>query len=188
MELIKSRDQKAFEILYDRYSRLMINYFYKMLWKDKEKARDFTQELFTKLIHKPHQFDTSRSFKTWIYSNAHNMCKNEYAKHQVRKNAYNKINGENTLDLQDGSKSIDRKAFQQKLQETLVGLDEIKRQTIELRFLHELSIIEISEIMQCSEGTVKSRLFYTLKELNQKLRVFEGILSSLPILCTLIIK
>lgn len=29
--------------------------------------------------------------------------------------------------------------------------------------------------MKCSEGTVKSRLFYTLKQLNEKLKVFEGI-------------
>jgi RNA polymerase sigma factor (sigma-70 family) len=176
MLLVGQRDQKAFEILYDRYSKLMFNYFLRMLWKDRERSRDFTQELFSKIIHKPHLYDASRPFKTWLYSIAHNMCKNEYAKHEVRVEAHNELRREDTsvagLEAQRG---MDRQSFMQKLGEALNELDEIKRQTFELRFTQELSIIEISEVMQCSEGTVKSRLFYTLKELNRRLKVFEGI-------------
>lgn len=177
MELIASKDSKAFEVLYDRYSRLMYNYFLRMLWKDKEKSRDFTQDLFMKLIHKPHLFDKNRQFKTWLYSIANNMCKNEYAKHEVRQNAHSEIRLQPQFD--DGVQApgkIDRNSFAAKLDEELQKLDEVKRTTFELRFRQELSIIEISEAMQCSEGTVKSRLFYTLKELNQKLKIFEGIL------------
>ena len=182
MELVTAKDQRAFESIYDRYSRPILNYFHKMLWRDKEKARDFTQELFTKLIHKPHLYDPSRPFKTWFYSVAHNMCKNEYAKHEVRRTVHNDLKKDEAVGIPDGGRSIDRSSFQQKLQEALNGLDEVKRQTFELRFRQELSVLEISEIMTCSEGTVKSRLFYTLKDLNQKLKVFEGILLWLPIL------
>ena len=53
MELIKENNQKAFGELYDRYAERLINYFYRMLWKDQEKAEDFTQDLFTKIIQKP---------------------------------------------------------------------------------------------------------------------------------------
>lgn len=177
MELVGSKDAKAFEVLYDRYSRLMYNYFIRMLWKDKERARDFTQDLFMKLIHKPHLFDKNRQFKTWLYSIANNMCKNEYAKHEVRQTAHSEIRMQPQSDetLQAPGK-IDRSTFAGKLEEELQKLDEVKRTTFELRFRQELSILEISEVMQCSEGTVKSRLFYTLKELNQKLKIFEGIL------------
>jgi RNA polymerase sigma-70 factor (ECF subfamily) len=177
MELIVDKDQRAFEIIYERYGKLMYNYFHRMLWKDKEKSRDFTQELFTKIIHKPHLFDPERSFKTWIYSVANNMCKNEYAKHDVRKVAHEDIKrSDNFTSGNDAQRSMDRDQFNEKLQEALDGLDETKRTTFELRFRQEMSITEISEVMQCSEGTVKSRLFYTLKDLNQKLKVFEGIL------------
>lgn len=176
MLLVAQRDQKAFEILYDRYSKLMYNYFHKMLWKDKEKARDFTQELFTKLIQKPHLYDVSRPFKTWVYSIAHNMCKNEYAKADVRKVVHAELKREDhSVAGLESQKNMDRGQFMQKLREALAELDEIKRQTFELRFNQELSIIEISEVMSVSEGTVKSRLFYILKELNKKLKVFEGI-------------
>lgn len=176
MELIVQRDQKAFEILYDRYTKLMYNYFHRMLWKDKEKSRDFTQELFMKIVRKPHLYDPARPFKTWIYSVAHNMCKNEYAKAEVRKVAHKEIAREHAVESGiDSQKKMDRSKFMARLNEALLELDDVKRQTFELRFNQELSIMEISEIMQVSEGTVKSRLFYLLKDLNSKLKVFEGI-------------
>ena len=85
MIMITDGNQAAFGELYDRYSRVMINYFYRMLWKDREKAEDFMHDLFTKIINKPKLYDPNRSFKTWIYSVANNMCKNEYRKQEVRK-------------------------------------------------------------------------------------------------------
>ncbi len=183
MLLVAKRDQKAFEVLYDRYGKLMYNYFHRMLWKDKEKSRDFAQELFMKLVNKPHLYDPSRPFKTWLYSVAHNMCKNEYAKSEVRKVAHKEIaRDEHFTSGAESQKKMDRTQFMDKLSEALLGLDEIKRQTFELRFNQELSIIEISEIMQVSEGTVKSRLFYILKDLNSKLKVFEGIAIWLSVL------
>lgn len=176
MPLVAQRDQKAFGVLYDRYGKLMYNYFHKMLWQDKEKARDFTQDLFTKLVHKPGLYDAGRPFKTWIYSIAHNMCKNEYSKAEVRRNAREELGQQPEIsDRDEPQRAMDREAFNQRLAEALSELDEIKRNTFELRFRHEMSIEEISQVMQCSEGTVKSRLFYTLKQLNQRLKVFEGI-------------
>jgi len=177
MVLVSQKEAKAFEALYDRYSRQMFTFFCRMLWKDREKARDFTQELFSKIIHKTELYDPTRSFKTWLYSVAHNMCKNEYAKHEVRQAAHSEIKYTSSkTENNDAVKSMDRSAFNVKLEEALLELDETKRTTFELRFKHEMSITEISEAMQCSEGTVKSRLFYTLKELQTKLKQFEGIL------------
>lgn len=189
MQAIRARDAAAFEALYDRYSKLLLNYFHRMLWKDKEKARDFVQELFTKIINKPELFDASRTFKTWVYSVAHNMCKNEYAKHEVRTAAAANLRAESASQTsgEGAVGGMDRAAFHRDLRTALDRLDEIKRTTFELRFYQELSITEISEVMQCSEGTVKSRLFYTLKELNAQLKVYEGILGALWLVLTYMI-
>jgi RNA polymerase sigma-70 factor (ECF subfamily) len=185
MALVSQHNQRAFEELYDRYGKLMFNYFLRMLWKDKEKARDFTQELFTKVFQKSHLYDGSRPFKTWLYSVAHNMCKNEYAKVEVRKEAGQALKAEaKTSTKPVAQKDMDRKTFMEKLAAALGQLDEVKRETFELRFVQELSIIEISEIMRVSEGTVKSRLFYLLKDLNGKLKAFEGIAVWLACLLT----
>lgn len=178
MLALGSKDEHAFEELYQRFGKLMFNYFYRMLWKDKEKARDFTQELFTKLIHKPELFNAERNFKTWLYSIAHNMCKNEYAKHDVRQHAHKEIRYTSPgIETEKADKTMDKSKFKAELDLALSELDDTKRTTFELRFYQEMSIQEISEVMECSEGTVKSRLFYTLKQLGEKLKAYEHILS-----------
>ena len=179
MVFITKRDSRAFEELYDRYSRRMVNYFYKMLWQDEEKAQDFMQDLFSKIVHKPHLFDESRVFKTWIYSVANNMCKNEYRKREVRKISNNSIEGD--VAGEKASKTInkiDLGAFSEKLEVILHQLDDKKSGTFRLRFYEDMSIKEISEIMDCSEGTVKSRIFYTLKLLNKELSEYREILQN----------
>ena len=129
------KDQQAFSELYDRYADRMVNYFYRMLWKDGEKAQDFTQDLFAKLVHKPHLYDGKRAFKTWFFSIANNMCKNEYRKHEVRRNTGYEMpadaEDEHTTDV---GGELDKKAFNDRLNEVLEELDEVKRSTFEMRY------------------------------------------------------
>lgn len=173
MEAISNGNQKAFGILYDRWSRIMLNYFYKMLWQDREKAEDFMQDLFTKIIHKPYLFNTSRSFKTWVYSVANNMCKNEYRKQEVRKGTSNNLNEEISITgTESPDKQHDMNQFNDRLKEELNELSDNHRKVFIMRFKQNLSIKEIAEIMQTSEGTIKSRIFYTLKKLSENLKEF----------------
>ena len=73
---ISKGEKKAFDELYARYADALLRYFTRLLWKDREKAEDFVHDLFAKIIQKPELFDASRTFKTWVYSVANNMCKN----------------------------------------------------------------------------------------------------------------
>lgn len=174
MELIVKRDALAFSEIYDRYNGLMINYFYKMLWQDREKAEDFMQDLFTKIIEKPKLYDTSRNFKTWLFSVANNMCKNEYRKQAVRANTANNIeDGVQVKDENIGAmEQTDNNTFNKKLHEELDRLDEKQKSTFIMRYFDDMPIREIAEALDCSEGTVKSRLFYTLKKLAVSLKEF----------------
>lgn len=177
MVLVGQKDQRAFKELYGRYSKKIVNYFYKMLWQDRLKAEDFMQEIFTKLIQKPHLYDEKRTFKTWFYSIANNMCKNEYRKQEIRKGTNLQI--EYDMEGEDGRatiKKMDLTNFIEKIDAILTNLDEKKKNTFVLRYRQEMSIKEISEVMDCSEGTVKSRIFYTLKILNAELKDYETIL------------
>ncbi len=174
MKLVAKQDERAFSILYDRYNVLLINYFYKMLWQDREKAQDFMQDFFAKLIEKPKLYDPSRNFKTWMYSVANNMCKNEYRKQANRSNTSYGLNEQTQVaDKQfDMEKKTDEQVFKEKLNEELDKLDEKQKSTFVLRYFEELSVKEIAKTLNCSEGTVKSRIFYTLKKLSESLKEY----------------
>lgn len=171
MRLIASNGCEAsFGELYDRYSERMHRYFYRLLGNDAHRADDFTQELFMKVVEKTALFDPERRFSTWLYTVAGNMVKNEYRRlsRQSAPPLMDDYVGE------DFSEDFDYQVFEQHLHHALGELDETQRQCFVLRYQEELSVKEIAEILDCPEGTVKSRMFYTLKKLGNKLRAFAG--------------
>ena len=174
MQLVVDKDSRAFSELYDRYSQMLANYFFKMLWQDEEKAQDFMQDLFTKIIEKPHLFDLKRNFKTWMFSVANNMCKNEYRKQSIRKNtSYDMDEGYQIKDNQASAlDSLQDSLFSEKLTQELELLDEKQKSTFVMRYFQDMPIKEIAQALDLSEGTVKSRLFYTLKKLTVSLKDF----------------
>ncbi len=188
MEEVVKGNSIAFTEIYDRYSKPMLNYFYKMLWQDKLKAEDFMQELFTKIIHKPHLFNSKLKFKTWIFTIANNMCKNEYRKQEVRKGSNNDLHDNIVVNdaTLDQSKMVDKGFFSKRLKEELELLSVAHKQIFILRFKQGFSIKEIADVLDISEGTVKSRVFYTLKKLSARLKEFNPIAVSILIMMNLI--
>ncbi len=176
MAEIINGNETAFVELYDRWSKPILNYFYKMLWQDLEKSEDFMQDLFTKIIQKPKLFNIKKSFKTWIYTIAYNMCKNEYRKNETRKGIDNSLN-ENMVKSTHGNydKNYDENLFNIRLNKELNLLSNNHKKVFIMRMKHNLSIKEIAEIMETSEGTVKSRIFYTLKKLSNSLKEFKPV-------------
>ncbi|MBK6883157.1 MAG: RNA polymerase sigma factor [Flavobacteriales bacterium] len=173
MELVVRGDEKAFAALYDRYSRRLLNYFYRMLWSDREKAQDFLQDLFAKLATRPQSYDAARPFQTWLFSVANNMCKNAY-RHEavVREAAIHLRNGVDRVEATGGIE-LDRERFRDRLDEELDKLDPDHKATFVMRFNEDMAIKEIAAVFNCSEGTVKSRIFYTLKKLAERMKEFD---------------
>lgn len=175
---LQNGDKRAFDQLYERYAQLLFHFFMKALWKDKEKAEDFVHDFFAKLIRRPELFDVDRSFKTWMYAVANNMCKNEYRKHQTRKEV--KTDVEYSLHPTDQNQNVlkltQEAQFQNAFQLELSKMDDKHREVFHLRHLEGLSLKEIADILAINEGTVKSRLFYATKQLADGLRAFEHIL------------
>lgn len=174
MDLFKKGDGKAFEEIYQRYEQFMVNFFYRKLWSDRIKAEDFTHDLFTKIIDKPDSFDTSRNFKTWLFSVANNMCKNEYKKQEIRKpTGYDLpegVNAKDTAKLPDAE--VDQNNFKEQLNIELKKLNDKHREVFMLRHFEGLSLNEIGEVLEINTGTVKSRLHHATKALADKLAVF----------------
>ncbi len=147
-----------------------------MLNHDKEKAEDALQNLFLKLAEKPEQFDTTKKFKTWIYTVATNVCKNYYRHQTVINKAHaelsylSDINEKTALNIID----IDKNQFKSELEKVLHELPFDKRETFVLRYINEKTISEIAKIQNCAEGTIKSRIHYTLKILQEQLKEYKS--------------
>lgn len=173
MNFLSKGYKSAFDEIYLRYASLMKAYFFRLLWKDKEKAEDFVHDLFAKIITKPTSFDTSRSFKTWIYSVANNMVKNEYKKQSVRGPIHSDFTPEiHVLNEEDVNEATHYQEFGRELSIAMSNLDQKHRIVFEMRHHDGLSIKEIAEIIDEKEGTIKSRLFYATKQLAENLKEY----------------
>lgn len=174
MLAIQQGEKLAFNELYARYSDKLYGYLLKMLWYNEVRAQDLLQDLFAKIITQPHLFDTERSFKTWIYTIASNLCKNEFKRNEVRKGTVNGVEQFHTLSTDENlDKKIQENQFRDALTEELKRLDDKHREVFVLKHIDGLSIKEISEITGANEGTVKSRLFYAIKKLADSLKMFD---------------
>jgi RNA polymerase sigma-70 factor (ECF subfamily) len=155
-----NKGQVAFSHLYNRYSKLMLNYFYFSLHYDHNKAQDFVQDLFVKILEKHRTFNNDQFFKAWIYRIATNMCSNEYRKNNVIRKYHDHIlSSTEIITLNPETENILRKCIS--------DLNTEHRSLIVLRFKLKLSIKEMAQIYECPEGTIKSRLFHATKELSK---------------------
>jgi RNA polymerase sigma-70 factor (ECF subfamily) len=185
MGCIQRGGTSAFNELYNRYSKRLLFYFFRELGGDEEKAQDFLQDTFLKIVEKPDLFRTEKKFSTWIFTVAYNLCKNEYRRMEVREIVENDANIDEVSQSFQGEyhpaeQKVDQKIFEQALFDELKKLDDGHRSAFLLRYQQNFSIKEIAEILGCSQGTVKSRLFYTTQKLAAKLKAFNPYKTEVP--------
>ncbi|MGE0566772.1 MAG: RNA polymerase sigma factor [Bacteroidia bacterium] len=175
MEFVSEGDDRAFQELYERYSKKLFGYFLRMMKFNKVVAEDALQDVFLKIAEKPQLFKTDKSFRTWIFCIASNYCKNYYRYEAVRLNGnaehFSLPIGFNDEFLLHAEK-IDRVKFDTALAKCLNELSFEKKEAFVLRYQENKSITEISEIQNCSDGTVKSRIHYSNKFLGEKLKAY----------------
>ena len=176
MRLLQHGEEQALVALYGRYDKKLLRYFHRMLWRDEAKAQDFLQDLFVKVIEQPHRFNSDRKFSTWLYSIAHNMCKNEYRRQRLRPNA-NQVGQDESSYIQMIPEAMDDVKFKETLQVILNSLEEDDKTIFVLRYEMEMNLKDIAEIMDCPEGSVKSKLFYIRKEMSARLQIFNPLKS-----------
>ncbi len=170
MLLVQQGHTDAMTLLYRRYARAMLRYFFRMLWKKESLAQDFLHDLFLKIIERADQFKEGHRFSTWLYSSAYNMCKNEYRKQAFRKAVHEADLEEPVTDtLHD---DLAQKEFRQALDDALNGFDEDDKNLFVLRHELEMPVDEIAGLVGVPAGTIKSRLFYLKKKLAVQLQMF----------------
>ncbi|TFG99338.1 MAG: sigma-70 family RNA polymerase sigma factor [Calditrichales bacterium] len=170
MQRFQAGDKEAFHALYERYAQSVLRYLFRMLGGDDSRAQDILQDVFLRVAGKPHYFNPEFRFSTWLFSIASNLCKNEYRYQAIRRNYDPSVDldiyGQKNADV---DKKLDMKTFENALQAELMQLETEQRSIFLLRHQENYSIKEIARILDCPEGTVKSRLFNVSKKLASQL-------------------
>lgn len=131
-------------------------------------AADNTHDVFLKILENAHSFQPQSKFSTWIFSLAYNRHKNNLRHFEVCKRFEDSFSSQNYILNPDIEKSLDDKSRSLLVREMLSNLEEDTRVLFYLRFVDELSIPQISSVCNLPEGTIKSRLFYSLQKLSKQ--------------------
>lgn len=164
-------DAYAYEELVRLHQDVAFRVAYLVLGK-REDAEDAIQEAFVKAFHALDRFDTKRPFRPWLLRIATNEARNaQKAAHRrasllVR---YAEAWGQAQSEVSPESRVLDSERREQLLS-ALDSLKEEERFVISLRFFLELSEQEMSEVLGCRRGTVKSRLSRSMGSLRQVIR------------------
>lgn len=168
--LAENRKNEALTELHSRYAKRILGFFLKMNGGDVERAQDFTQDLFIRLLEKHKQFDSKRKFYTWIFTIASNMCKTEFRKPIMKRLSDDDYELNQSAKWNDNS--LDKVSFRLALDIAVDKLGDQHKLTFVLRYIEELTIKEIAEMTDVATGTVKSRLFYATKKVASDIQEF----------------
>ncbi|MDQ1329015.1 MAG: polymerase sigma-70 factor, subfamily [Candidatus Poribacteria bacterium] len=174
VHLCQNGDMTAFEQLFRKHQDRIYGLAYRMM-NNREDAFDVTQEIFIRAYQKIKDFNFKSAFSTWLYRLALNLCTDELRKQKSRKKTEISVNDlsskEDVIAIIQVDENTPEDNAISKEQEKLVwdainSLKDKDRAVIILRDMEGLSYEEISDVLKCSLGRVKSRLH----EARQKLR------------------
>ena len=180
---VQDGDTESFSLLVERYQERVFNIALRMIG-DYDEADDVAQEAFVNCYRKLDSFRGDSHFTTWIYRITINVVKNRW-KYKLRRGAnktfsLHTINepGEQTLEEQLPSKQANPRQLAQgaEIQAILMRkMDEMHpdfKEVLVLRCMESLSYNEIAECLDCSIGTVKSRLHRAREILKEKMHKY----------------
>jgi len=170
IQKIQNGDMQAFKNIVEKYQDKVRNLTYSVLG-EKSLVDDVAQEVFTKVYLKSKGFRFESKFSTWLYQITLNKCRDELRKKTIR--SFFIIKDSDNIHAQDRTtEQIESINLSEIVREQISKLPRKLREVVILKDISNLSYREISTVLNCNEGTVKSRLFRGRMELKTKLTPF----------------
>lgn len=163
LERIAHRDRTAFEELYREYGPRVFRFAVRMI-RDETKAEEVTNDVMVEIWKSADRFKGRSAVSTWIFSIARHRALNA-----VRRKQIPTTDIDDAIDVSDETEdpmaSTDQSTTGDLLRTALDQLSREHREVVELTFFHGLNYREIAQIVECPEGTVKTRMFHAKKQL-----------------------
>jgi RNA polymerase sigma-70 factor (ECF subfamily) len=178
VERVRDGDKQAFDLLVAKYQRRLMRLLSRIV-HDPAEAEDVVQETFIKAYRALRHFRGDSAFYTWLYRIGINTAKNHLATQGRRMPTFTDADSEQAEAFGDGDHLRDintpesmlaSKQIAQTVNAAMDALPVDLRTAIALREIEGLSYEEISDIMACPIGTVRSRIFRAREVIAEKLR------------------
>ena len=178
VERVQAGDKRAFDVLVSKYQRRLMRLVSRLV-HDPAEAEDVVQETFIKAYRALRHFRGDAAFYTWLYRIGINTAKNHLVTQGRRAATSSDADAEQAESFDDGTKLRDNNTPESVLASKQIAatvnaaMDVLPielRTAIVLREIEGLSYEEISEIMACPIGTVRSRIFRAREVIAEKLR------------------
>ena len=175
IEKAMAGDMRAFRTLVERHQSFVLSLAYRFV-RDVTEAEDITQEAFVRLWKNLHKYKQEIKLTTWLYKIVTNLCL-DYLKSSKRKHSRTTINVDDEMKLSAGS-TADQPMLNEELRSAILKMTEEltpkQKAVFVLRDLEELSVEEVSKVLNESAANIKSNLYYARLKMSELIRKFYG--------------
>lgn len=174
-EVLKG-DHNAFGEIVEIYKEKVFQLCYRMLG-NRHEAEDMAQEAFVRAYVNIHTFNIKLKFSTWLYRIATNLCIDRIRKKKPDYHLDAEVAGTEGLTMYSQiaadtvmpEEELESLELQDTVQKEILKLPEKYRTVIVLKYIEELSLKEISEILDLPIGTIKTRIHRGREALRKQL-------------------
>ena len=160
-------DEDAFDMLYRRYEKPLLNFIYRMVMNAAD-AESLCQDVFLRVVRVKRKYKATAQFKAWLFRIALNLCRDRVRRMKHRShlslNVLTLSQDDEDAELQDlipdpssnPVKYVETDEQQALIQGAIASLPEDQHLVVILKEYQGLKFSEIADIMNCPIGTVKS--------------------------------
>ena len=177
VDRVLNGNKRAFDLLVLRYQHRVAALVGRLV-NDPQEAEDVCQEAFVKAYRALSLFRGDSAFYTWLYRIAVNTAKNHLVSRSRRppatdveiEDAELSDSGATLRETENPENSLATDNLKQAIDQAIEELPEDLRTAFTLREFSGLSYEDITEVMQCPVGTVRSRIFRAREAIDKKIR------------------
>jgi RNA polymerase sigma-70 factor (ECF subfamily) len=167
---LKQRDPQLLDLLIEQYQYRLFRYLVH-LTGNRERAEDFFQETWVRVLERGHQYDGRWKFEAWLFTIARNLILDWHRRKKPQSlEALSGPDDEASFDVKDEKSATPLETFlseeqREGIQTSLTKVPVIYREVLVLRFQEEMQLEEIAGVLSTPVSTVKSRLYRGLEAL-----------------------
>ncbi len=181
----KDGDKNAFEMLFRRYERPVLDFIYRMVI-DSTVAESLCQETFYRVVKSKKQYRATAQFKTWLFQIAHNLCRDRLRrmKHRSHLSLNSPVGAQNNGDIElqdlisDPSpgivENVEAGEMETLIKAAIASLPEEEHLVVVLKEYQGMQYSEIAEVLNCPIGTLKSHNYRAHQKLEKILSKYIG--------------